>query len=58
MANKKTFFHFNFLNKDISLDIQAMILKASTHVKNIDMKGFVSQYFDLGPSLYFIPKNG
>ena len=58
MANKKLFFHFYFLNKGISPNIQVNILKFSTDVKNILMEGSVSQNFDVGLSFCFIPKNG
>ena len=55
---KKLFSHFYFLNKDISLNIQAKIMKFQTHVKNIHMEGTVSQIFYIGPSFYFVSKNG
>ena len=58
MANKILFFHFYFLNKGISPNIQVNILKFSTDVKNIPMEGSVSQNVDLGLSFCFIQKNG
>ena len=58
MVNKKHYFHFYFLNKDISLNIQVKILKFSPDVKNIHMEGSLSQIFYLGFSSCFTPKNG
>ena len=58
MANKKQFFHFYFLNKGVSPNIQVNILKFSTDVKNILIEGSVSQNFDLGLSFCFIKTNG
>ena len=58
MVDKKHFFHFYFLNMDISLNIWLKILKSFTDVKHIYMEGSVSQIFYLGLGFCFIPKNG
>ena len=47
----KLFFHFNLLNKDISLISKIKSLRFSTCVKNIHLEGTVSQIFDLGLSV-------
>ena len=51
---KNLFFHFDFLNSDISLVIEITIIKLYTDVKNIHMEGTVSRIFYLGLSFYFI----
>ena len=56
MVNKKYFFHFYFLNKDISLNIEVKLLKFSTDVKNILMERSMSQIFYVGFSFCFISK--
>ena len=58
MINKKHFFHFNFLNKDFSLNIEVNVLKYSSYVKNILMEGPVSQIFYIGLSFCLSQKNG
>ena len=55
---KNLFFHFYFLNKDISLNIRVRELRFGTYLNNIHMEGTVSPIFYLGLSFYFIPKNG
>ena len=55
---KNIFFHFYFLNKDISLNIYDKNLKLLTGVKHIHMEGTVSQILYSGRSFYFISKNG
>ena len=52
------FVHFYFSAKDISLNIQVKIMKFETDVENIHNEGTLSQIFYLGPSFYFIRKNG
>ena len=52
--NKNLFFHFNFLNINISLIMKLPVLKVYTDVKNTRMEGTVSQIFYLGLSFYFI----
>ena len=52
------FFHFYFLNMDISLNIYTLVIKFHTYILNIPFKGTVSQIFDLGPGFYFMTKNG
>ena len=58
MINKNHFFHFYFLNKGFSLNIEVNVLKSSADVKNILMEGSVSQIFYLGLSFCFTSKNG
>ena len=43
---------------DISLIFEVSDLKFSTGVDNLHMQGTVSQIFYLGPSFYFMSKNG
>ena len=52
--NKKHIFHFYFLNKDFSLNIEVNVLKSFTDVKNILIEGSVSQIFYLGLSFCFM----
>ena len=52
------FFHFYFLNMDISLNIYTLVIKFYTGVRNIPIEGSVSQIFYLGPGFYFMIKNG
>ena len=52
------FFHFYFLNMDISLNIYTLVIQFYTCVLNIPLEGSVSQIFDLGPGFYFMTKNG
>ena len=56
--NKKHIFHFYFLNKDFSLNIEINVLKSLTDVKNILLEGSMSQIFCLGLSFCFMSKNG
>ena len=58
MVNKKHFFNFYFLNKDLLLTIEVNVFKFSTDVRNIRMEGSMSQILDLGLSFCFIKKNG
>ena len=44
--------------KDFSLNIVYLILKPFRDVKNITLEGTTSQILYLGPSFYFIWKNG
>ena len=44
--------------KDFLLNIVYLILKPFRDVKNITLEGTVSQISFLGPSFYFIWKNG
>ena len=43
---------------DISVTIYAVNLRFSVYILKILIEGSVSQIFDLGPSLYFMAKNG
>ena len=52
------FFHFNFLNTDISLNIYTLVITFYTGVLNIPLEGTVSQIFYLGLGFYFMIKNG
>ena len=58
MINKKHFFHFNFLNKDFSRNIEVNVLKSSTYVKNILMEGSVSKIFYIGLSFCLSQRKG
>ena len=51
------FFHFYFLNMDISLNIYTLVMKFYTGALNIPLEGSVSQIFYLGPGFYFMNKN-
>ena len=50
------FFHFYFLNMDISLNIYTLVIKVYTGVLNIPFEGSVSQISELGPGFYFMTK--
>ena len=52
------FFHFYFLNMDISLKIYTLVIKCYTGVLNISLEGTVSQIFHSGLGFYFMTKNG
>ena len=52
------FFHFYFLNTDISLNIYTLVIKFYTGALNIPPQRTASQIFDLGPGFYFMTKNG
>ena len=52
------FFHFYFLDMDISLNIYTLVMKFYTGVLNILLEGTVSQIFNLGLGFYFMTKNG
>ena len=55
---KKTFFHKYYLNMDIAVTNNSILIKFCPCVDNIYMEGMVSQNFDIGPSFYFMTKNG
>ena len=46
------------MNRDISVTITDFELKFSMCNPNIPFEGKLSHNFDLGPSFYFMPKNG
>ena len=48
------FFHFYFLNINISLTIKVFNLKFAMCVLKYLLKGSLSQIFYLGPSFYFM----
>ena len=48
------FFHVNFLNMDISVNMAHTPFKFETFILEIQMEGSVSQNFDLGNSFHFI----
>ena len=52
------FFHFYFLNNDISITIYAIEMNFSVCISNVLPEGSVSQIFYLGPSYYFMSKIG
>ena len=52
------FYHFYFLNIDISVAIKVFDLKFSVCVLGIVFEGSMSQIFYLGLSFYFMSKNG
>ena len=58
MNLKFIFFHFYFLNIDTSFTIYTIDLKLSVLLCDVFKQGNVSQIFDLGPSFYFMQKNG
>ena len=43
---------------DISVTTYIINLKLSVHILKVVLEGKVSQISDLGPSFYFMPKNG
>ena len=51
---KIDFFHFYFLNMDISFNIEVTDIQFLTKVENIHMEETVSQIFYLGLSFDFI----
>ena len=51
------FYHFYFLNIDISVTIQVFGLTFMVCVLKVTLEGSMSQYFDLGLSFYFMSKN-
>ena len=55
---KTDFFHFYFLNMNISFDIQVTEMNFLTEVNSIHMEGTMSHIFDIGLSFVFIVKNG
>ena len=57
-ANQIVIFHFYFLNMDISLTIRPFELRFCVCNSNNPLEGSVSQNFDLGPTFYFMSKNG
>ena len=50
------FFTYIFFNMDISLTIYIIKLKFSMNILNVSV--FLSFFLNLGPSFYFIIKNG
>ena len=54
---KTDFFHFYFLNMDISVNIQVTEMKFLTKVNSIQMEGTVSHIYYIGLSFVFIVKN-
>ena len=52
------FFHFYFLNMDISLNIYTLVIRFYTCILNIPLERTLSQIFYLGPGFYFMTKNG
>ena len=52
------FFHFYFLNMDISLNMYTLVIQFYTGVPNISHEESVSQIFYLSPGFYFMIKNG
>ena len=52
------FFHFYFLDMDISLNIYTLVIKFYTGVLIIPLEGTMSQIFNLGLGFYFMTKNG
>ena len=54
---KNLFYHFYFLNKDISqIQVRARVMKFQTSVKNIDMEGTVSQALFRSSFLFYLKK--
>ena len=51
---KNLIFHYNFLNKDISLTVLAIDMKFCMVLLHTYSEGSVSQNFYLGPSFYFM----
>ena len=43
---------------DISVTIYNIDLESSVSILNVLLEGSMSQIFDLGPSFYFMTKNG
>ena len=52
------FFHFYFLNMNISLNVYTLVITFYKGVLNIPLKGNISQIFYLGPGFYSMTKNG
>ena len=50
--------HKHVLNMDISVTKNSILFKFSPCVDNIYMEGTLSQNVDIGPSFYFMTKNG
>ena len=55
---KNRFFHFYFLNSDISGNIKVINMKFSVRFLKVRPEGSVSQIFDLGLGFNFMSKNG
>ena len=51
-------FSENILNKDYSFAIKGIDMKFHTHTLGVLIAGRVTQNFYLGPSSYFMIKNG
>ena len=52
------FYHFYFLNMDISLNIEVSIIKFATGIDKNHMQGTLSQIYYLGLGFYFMANNG
>ena len=48
------FFHFYFLNNDISITIYAIEMNFAVCIPNVLLEGSMFQIYDLGPSYYFM----
>ena len=55
---KILFFHFYFLNQDFLFTNRISTSRLCNLINNVYLEGTVSQIFDLGPSFYFMSKNG
>ena len=55
---KPPLFHKYFLNMDISVTNDSILIRFSPCVDNICKERNVSQNLDIGPSFYFMTKNG
>ena len=55
---KNQYFDFYFLNQDFLFTIMSPTLYFCILIDNIHSEGTVSQIFNLGPSFYFMSKNG
>ena len=52
--NKMLFFHSQFLNMDISVNITYRPFRFETCILEIQMEGSVSQNVDIDPSFFFV----
>ena len=55
---KNIFFHFYFLNNDISGNIKVINMEFSVRFLKVGPEGSMSQIFYLGLSFNFMSKNG
>ena len=55
---KSRFFHFYFLNSDISVNIKVINIKFSVRFLKVRPEGCVAQIFYLGLDFNFMSKNG